>query len=80
MYGGLELAIAAWLGMSALKRERVRDALVLSAVLYAGLGLGRGVGMALDVDVTATSWRIIAAEAFAALGSAFGAWAHGRLK
>ena len=44
-YGGLELALGGLICALALKPERRRDALILSAVCYLGIGLARASGM-----------------------------------
>jgi len=44
-YGGLELALGGLICVLALRPDRRRDALVLSAVVYLGIGLARASGM-----------------------------------
>lgn len=74
VYGGLELAIAAVLGRFLASRDRTREGLWISALLFAGLGGGRLVGVVLHSPLSAVTIRVLCAEGFAAVGCAFAWW------
>jgi hypothetical protein len=72
MYGGLELALAAFLATCAQRPEWYRLGLLLSAIAFLGLGTGRAVGLALE-GVAPPLMRLLLASEVALAGLAL--WA-----
>lgn len=77
IYGGLELGLALFLGLSAARGRWLEPALVVQAATLGGAALGRAVGLAVDGGVEALVVGLLCAEA---CGAALGVVALVRLR
>ncbi len=62
-YGGLELGLAGFLALCAMREDWVRVGLVASACTIAGFGLGRLVGIIVEGQGTPLMWFFFGLEA-----------------
>jgi hypothetical protein len=66
-YGGLELGLAAYLGIAARRPQWTRPALIAAIFVLAGAGLGRVTSMAIEGQGSTALWILASAELGGAL-------------